>query len=418
MPNLTDTTPKPRSPAPHVDPVFIWPTPERSDLLFWVERNGDLPVNKSWSFGDAYRDAVTYPDHKLVYVEPQTPEKWSKWYYASNRISEDAYNWNHTTADLGGTRFDAVTRDYLVPRSSYSATSPAAGSAMPDVPSGKFSGYILVNRVQKRTSTQLDSIYVAETRTYIKRTTTTRIGVDSLNGLPLSRITTLYYTGEEVSGPGLAIEALVADTDNSYWGLQADGYSRTVEQLSGSWYAVTTEQIIGGTFAAGVVGVDSFTTNETMYWPPILDELEFLKWARKDGGEDVYPAVRFSPEGYRGPTKVTVTRTWSKTPVTVDQVEPMQPTRIYYASPFFTLNIPECLHGTIFAECEILSTSDPVYDQNTGSKRYFGATNHTSWPTDFLIDDDQQPFRGGYLRTRKVATPPTPNTDVDWTTGT
>ena len=42
-----DPTP-PRSPAPSIDPVFTWPTPGREDFLFFVERNGDLPVNKNW----------------------------------------------------------------------------------------------------------------------------------------------------------------------------------------------------------------------------------------------------------------------------------------------------------------------------------------------------------------------------------
>lgn len=166
--NVPDTNPQPRSPAPQIDPVFIWPTPERQDLLFWVEKNADLPKNKTWAFGDAYPDAVRYPNHKLIYVEPQTPSKWSKWYYASDRINEDNYNWEINSGD-------ELIRTYLVPRAKY--RQRAAGSAgllsgeftYPPVGTADsaFANYGFADDTQVRADSQLDSIYVIIRRRFL-----------------------------------------------------------------------------------------------------------------------------------------------------------------------------------------------------------------------------------------------------------
>ena len=145
-----------------------------------------------------------------------------------------------------------------------------------------------------------------------------------------------------------------------------------------------------------------------------------MDWTKKDGGVEIYPALRFHPEGYQGPCKNTITRTWSKTPFTIPVVEILQPTRIYYASPYFTVNIPECLHGAVAFQCDIRDTNDPKYTQNVGSTRYFAATNPddgNTWPTTIVAYDDQEPFRGGYLRTRRVVDRPAIPANVNWTTG-
>ena len=413
-----DPTP-PRSPAPHIDPVFIWPTPSKAEFLFYVERNGDLPANQGWAYGDAYRDAVRYPDHKLVFVSPQTPDKWSRWYYVSDRVNQESYNWDHSTADLGGRKFNAITRTYFTPRAGYDPLAPVPGAAMPDVPAGLFSGYVFVAKEQREADENLNPLYVFEVRTYIKRSTITQLGVDSLNGKALSSTTTLFYATEVVTG-SITAENIFAAPANAYWGLQADGTQRSGQQLSDHWYAITSEVVVGGTFSGGEVAVDSapWETTENYYWPPVLNQLEFLDWVRNDGGTDFYPAIRFEPEGYNGPCRAVVTRTWKSTPYT-DVVVPEQflPTRVYYACPFFTLNIPECLHGLSYAECDI-GSGDPVYDVNSGSRRYFSATNFTSWPDTMTASEVQTPFRGGFMKTKVVVDKPVAPASIGWTTGT
>lgn len=407
-----ETELKPRTPAPQVEPVFSFPTPEKRDLMFWVEHNSDFPRNKvsQWAYGDLFDGPGSHglQDYQLVFVTPQTPVNWERRFYVKDRWEEDAYNWENTTADLGGRKFDAVQRTYVTPRADYVPGTPAAGAAMPNVPAGLFSGYILVGKEQTRIGEQvLDSLYVAEVRTYIKRSTITQLGVDTLNGEALSSTTTLYYATEIVSG-GLSIEALFAAPSNAFWGLLADGTQRVGEQLSDHWYAVTVETVVGGTFSGGFVTVDSYETTENYYWPPVLETIEFLDWVREDGGVDIYPAIRFEPEGYNGPCIAQITRFWKSTPFT-DIVVPDQllPTRIYYSCPFFTLNVSECLHTLVWAECDI-GSGDPVYSENSGSRRYFSATSPTTWPVSLTAIDEQQPFRGGYLRTTMVIYSPVP----------
>ena len=237
-PDPSRKEPRPRTPAPRIDPVFLWPTPSKADLMFYVERSGDLPVNKTFEYGSQYFDPITYPDHKLVYVSPQTEDKWSRWYYASKRLLEDEYNWSFTDADIGGTKFKAVAREYVTLRDEFDPATPAMGAAMADLPKDKFDGdYVLAERIQAKTpDTELNSLFVFERRTYVQRVTISEDGYDKqLEGNLQSR-STLFYRGELIDA--VAIETLVADETNTYWGLQADKTSRSAKQLSTNWFLV------------------------------------------------------------------------------------------------------------------------------------------------------------------------------------
>jgi hypothetical protein len=216
---------------------FIWPTPNSSDYLFYVIRTADTPPIE-WNYGDPFGSA--HPNHKLVYVSPVDQQGRCKFYYASDRINQDAYNWEFTSADIGGTKFNAVMRTYLIPRASFSETSPAMGSAMPNVPVDKFAGpYVLAERAQKRTGEQeFDSLYVIEQRTYIKRCTLTEIV-----GSKISKEETLYYKTEIVTN-GFSASALFDNSSNSYWGSQGNGITRTGKQLSCEWYLIVEEQAL------------------------------------------------------------------------------------------------------------------------------------------------------------------------------
>lgn len=239
---MAKNEPAPRTPAPAIDPVFVWLTPDKRDSLFYVEKSGDLNANKDdqWNYGDAYRGRVAFPNHRLVYVSPQTADKWSRWYYAAPRVNQDAYNWQHTVADIGGTRFSAVQRAYVSLRSEYKPLEPTMGSVMPNEPPDLFTEtFILANRNETPTGQQeIDSLFIAETLVYVKRVTITEVGIRQRTGKGEFDVTTLYYRGEVVTGSS-TIEALVADQANAYWGAQADGSFRGVNQLSENWFAVT-----------------------------------------------------------------------------------------------------------------------------------------------------------------------------------
>jgi hypothetical protein len=335
-------------------------------------------------------------------------------------------NWEFSTCSIGGRQFPSVQRTViLLSNVSYQPSgttfdifahaTPAIGSAMPVETGSPFTGagYILADRQVVKSGMQLEPVFVVERRNYIIRTSRKNIGTDPLNGKPLWSETSLYYQGETVSG--MAVETLFADSTNAYWGLQTNGTRRTGQRLSCAWYAITTELVVAGTEAGGIVAIDSYESTVDFYWPPVLQNLEFMDWDRRDGGTDIYARNDFNPDGYSGPCTCIVTRTWSRTPVTGLTEEKMLPTPVIYMSPFFRLSIPACLHGELSLVCDI-GNSDPYYKQNTGSTRTVeasklgtsgsGTSNCTDWPSTIRAYDSQVPFRGGYLRTVRIIDAP------------
>lgn len=405
-------TNSPRRPAPQTQPVFIWPTPEEQDRVFYVEKDSRLPKNApdkvTFEYGDPYHEnTVRFPNHKLIYVMPETDERWSRWYYASDRINQDEYNWEHAQADIGGQRFNIVRRTYLNPRATYDPLTPAQGAAMPNVPVGKFpAGYVMAEREQRRTGDkEFDSLYVIETRSYVQKVSIISNEFDELTGGNLPITLTWYYATEEVPGTGLTAAELFADSDNSYWALQDDANLRIGKQLTAAWYLITESKMVAGTPVGGVITIGSYDTTENYYWPAVLDDVEFMDWERRNGGTDIFPRIVMLREAFKGPCKATVTRSWSKDPQSVTVPDQMLPVGIDYASPFFRLNIPDCLHGSFNAVCDI-GTADPDYKQNVGSTRNFPATNYTDWPATIFASDEQAPYKGGYLRTSVTITRP------------
>ena len=317
------------------------------------------------------------------------------------------HNWEYSTCSIGGQQFPSVQQTIILKAAEISASSPEPGSAMPTVSGQIFhgAGYILVDRQISNSGLELEPAFRVERRNDVLRSISRQVGVDSLNGKPLGATTELYHANEEVLEDTTAA-ALFATPGASFWGLQDDGRQRTGTQLSCAWYSITTEQTIGGDYGGGIVDVGSYTTNEPFYWPPVLKTFELLTWERKDGGEEIYPVVKFEPDAYEGPCKNEVTLTWKRTKHTIAPVVPMKPTPIHYSSPYYSLNIPACLHGLVECKCDT-GNSDPIYKANTGSLKQFPATNQVEWPSGGLLAyDDQEPFRGGYLRTTRTVYPP------------
>lgn len=414
--------------------VKLFPTAKATDVLFYVECTNVLPKNKNPEYDTPYRDCFPhapedFPNHKLVFITPADDTGKQKWYFAADREAQDDYNFAFSDADIGGVKFKSVERTYVIRRDSFSPDDPTMGTPMPDTPESMFgtgtgtpkviTDYVLAERAMGATpEKELNSLYVFEKRTYVKRTTIRSLGVDELNGKMLFSDETLWYSGEVVTSEDSSeytVEQLFAAPAHWYWGLQSNGTQRSGKQLTAAWFLVTTEQVIGGAFTDGLVSVDEVTTNENFYWPPVLNQIDTANiWDKREGGSEIYPAFRFEPEGYSGPTLCKVTRTWSISPQTIVEIPQMLPTSIHYGSPYYTINIPECLHIQVEIFCNI-GNSDPVYSPKVDSNRKFTATNHTTWPATIVGEDSQQPFRGGYLRTKKLFYRPTYPTSVGWT---
>lgn len=412
------------NPTPQRQRVISFVSPTVGDILFYelvdARRIGEKNVPE---YGTPHPDHHAWPHHKLVLIATDSGERGAdaqgrffRYYYAAERDNQDLYNWEFDKADIGGVAFDAVTRTYVTPRESFDAAAPTMGSAMPNIPTDKFTGsYVLARRKQQRIGDrELDSLFIVDQHTYVKRCTIRSIGVDSSNGLPLISTETLYFSSEIVTGSTTAA-ALFAAPTNGYWGLQADGHARTGRQLSCEWYQIISEQRVAGAYNAGtgIITVSGFETTKNYYWPPVLqnaDGVEFLNWARRDGSVEIHPRIVFARDGYNGPCKAVISRTWSKSPQVISALTQMLPTPINYSSPFFDLNVPECLHPAITAQCNI-GTSDPVFSSNAGSARTTARTNHLSWPATIVAADDQEEHRGGYLRTQITIYQPS-NDDV------
>lgn len=395
------------TPATRRQFVKMFPTPRVEDTLFFelVDKSRkEIPA-----YGTPHPDTALYPNHFFCFLEPAVDESgdWNRWWYIAGRSLQDTYNWESVKADIGGQKFDAVTRSYVTLRSVYSDTTPAMGAAMPNTPTGLFTGtYVLAQRREVRSNDpKIDSLFVIDERTYVKKTTIKTLGFDDVCKRVLSESETLYYATETVGSTGLTASALIDAPTNSYWGLQSDGVVREGRQISAGWYAITERQAMAGTFTLGVLEVDSYTGNIDYTWPPVIQFVEFMDWERRDGGIDIHPRVVFKRERYTGPCACETTVTWSKTKFTIAAADTVLPNGGHYGSPFFNVSLPDCLHGNLAFQCNIGNT-DPDYKQNVGSMRILLATNETDWPSELTIEDDQRPFRGGYLRTVRKVYPP------------
>lgn len=397
-----------------------------------TEQRLTLPLN-----GSIFQTTRTVPTEKPVPKKGETMEGEFGGQYATNVILESsvtpnkgqrqlqithckippveeqlASNWEWSEINTAIGALKGVARTYIYLTSEFSETSPALASAMPiysgtTVPAGAVTGqftnedgYILFSRDVVSSGTQLEPIYRVERCQYIKRKIVTSIGVDAANGNPLYATVELRHRDEIQSG-STTYGQLLASPSSSYWGLQTNGTQRTARPATDEWIEITTEQVVSGTFSGGIVAVQNYNTTRNFYWPPVLNALRFLAWPRRDGGVETYPNHDYSKPGYNGPCKAVITRTWSKTPQAIDPPEQMLPTPIHYSSPYFNVNLPECLHAAVTCVCDI-GTADPVYVFGDGSSVTTPRTNFLTWPDTILDADTQEPYRGGYLRTRIV----------------
>jgi hypothetical protein len=434
--------------------IRSFPTPLIEDVLFY--QVGDASLHK-WAErmqkGMQHYDSLKWPDHICIDIQPLADQGDNvfAYFFAADRENQDKYNWEHSKADIGGFKFDTVTRSYIIRRDDYSATSPALGSVMPDTPTGRFdaANFHLVKRGQYRISErarraqstigqpEMDSQYVVEVRTYIDREQIVRSTYDdSVNGVLYTR-QDIYIRGEtydsgdtDSSADDVKIED--AYLTASYWGVGSGGQLKTVEQVSDDAWIVTTQDMIpqsglpsdSALFGGTVLRV--YETKRTFTWPAVLGDdgsgtgwngsaitgligdigVEIMDWEMKDGGSRNFDRPLWQRNGYRGPTRMVIHQEWltqeELDAADIDVVTTMQPKPIDYPSPYLPVSISPSLHGVVYFQSDT-GTSDPKYAANVGSTRYFPATTQTDWPASLVVDCPAEPFRGGYIVTRVTA---------------
>jgi hypothetical protein len=413
------------NPSPQRQSVVTFPTPNVNDILFFesvdAERVGtDIP-----EYGSKHPDSKKWPNHRLVHVEaadPKQQNRYYRYYYAADQLDQDNDNWSYTEADIGGTKFDAVARDYVIRRSEFNPELPAMGDTMPDVPVDKFPSsarvdelnqdntdtYVLAQRKQIPLNDKvLNGLYVIEQRVYVKKVPMYRLDYDEFFSKTNYTKQTLMYATEQVSvnSVSYSISDLAKNPDSPYWELSDYGILRTVQQLSDNWYAVTKQQVVN--FDGQTAPSFSYFTTVNYFFPPILKlPIRFDLWEKRSGAHTYVPEVKYEKGAYRGPCKAQVTVSWSKDNAAADVVdEPMQPESIAVSTPYFSLRVGETLHSEVVVDVSNGNT-DATYKYTVG--RYiFEETNHTVWPESLIVSSTVKKFRGGYLKeTTRVYRPP------------
>ena len=415
------------NPSPQRQSVVTFPTPNVNDILFFesvdAERVGtDIP-----EYGTKHPDSKKWPNHRLIHVEAADPKqqtRYYRYYYAADQLDQDNDNWSHTEADIGGTKFDAVARDYVVRRSEFDPELPAMGSTMPDVPADKFPSssrvnelnhnktdeYVLAQRKQTPINDKvLNGLYVIEQRVYVKKVPMYRIDFDEFFGKSnYTKQTLMYATEKPNGGGGDTISDLAKDPRNDYWKLSDYGILRTVQQLSDNWYAVTKQQVVNMTAEGG--GKYGYYTTINYSFPPVLGGIYFDPWEKRSGAVTYSPRVEYKRGAYSGPCRGIVSGFWtndlSTTPVTPLSKVP-QPTSIAVSTPYFNLRVGPTLHGPVSISVSN-GSEDETYVPTAGTYNFDSTEPHTDWPSSLILASTTKKFRGGYLvETTTIFAPPT-----------
>jgi len=158
--------------APYRQDRKIFPTPFSTDVLFSEVR--DCNRTEFPEYGTPHPDHKKWPHHKLIFIKPVDIERNEifEFFYAADRENQDEYNFASSFRSIAGARdFRVVLREYVIPRAEFDPLLPAFKDPMPDVPEGVFGGieYVFFDKQQKKIDqTELDSLYIAEVRTYIE----------------------------------------------------------------------------------------------------------------------------------------------------------------------------------------------------------------------------------------------------------
>ena len=327
--------------------------------------------------------------------------------------------------------------------------------------------YVLFEKKQTRSGDEtLDSLYVVEQHVYVKRVTIVSVDSDKQfpyndyneSGNPYGGLIskeTLYYKNEvvyatvdfsdaEEDTAGIqttgnrilavydsdaakkkaeyvftnknAVYQMPHSAPNTYnfWGVDKHGIMREGKQLSDNWYALF-ERMVVITDSNGKVS--EYFTYKDMGWPAVFGEIVTQQWPRRNGTSQLITYPTFLREAYSGPTKMKIEQFWRREPfeapgstgdngsnLQLANVKPMEPMAMFFTTPMFNIKVPRCLHNE-YTLLFTTGTEDAEWDYISYDVTW-PETNYTTWPSSIVISDDQQPFRGGYLRTKVTAYSP------------
>ena len=154
--------------------VKAYPSPNVGDLLFYELNDSVLPKNKQPAYGTLHRDQSKYPGYKLVYVDAADDMSKQKWFYAADRIEQEAHNWEVSYPYSGIITAPRFSCTFILPRETYVPLDKGTAHPLDDgdeTPefAEKFKGAKLVFERQVPVGfKELDSLYIGVQRIYDK----------------------------------------------------------------------------------------------------------------------------------------------------------------------------------------------------------------------------------------------------------
>lgn len=243
--------------------VLQFATPSIADILFYEVY--DTVEAAIPAYGTAHPDTVKWPNHKLIFVQPEEGSKGhlQRFYYAADRASQDAYNYE-LTEGLG------VTRTYVVPRASYPSVLAVPVGGEPD---SVFTSYGFVSDSLLDAGQPLNGQYIVVQRKY-EPIVKTEIQYEQnleMNVVTTTTIKPFNYqlSVGEVSGPGVVYEVKYV---NQYHSLLVKNQTQTVfgpstyVELDSVWSAkMYTLPNILTSYSVNVVWAAAFSTDPPDY---------------------------------------------------------------------------------------------------------------------------------------------------------
>lgn len=285
---------RPKPDVPERTPVLTFPTPEgQADLLFYESRDGDLPKNKSWKYGDPHPDRAKFPHHELVHVV-EGDGGWQRWYYAADRENQHLYNWQLTNT----TDWPQLTQTFLVRRSDYTLLDTAPTTDLPPTFKGKYVWTFMGEEAREAGEVER-GLFVVLTRSWQD-----------------TREARQTHTLDNDTGELSTSERRMVPESTLASKIDSSGRFTEVTPFSTLVSVATTRQ------ASGLAGQANFgkaartiPLTDNYPWPPILNTIDIAPVLSNPGdfSSDVtgynWRPIWYS-EGYNGPCRGELRETW------------------------------------------------------------------------------------------------------------
>lgn len=160
--------------ANNFEQVRTYPSPNVGDLIFFEYVDSNLAVHQRPAYGTLHRNQVLYTGYQLVLIDAADDTGRQKWFYAADRIEQEAHNWQVSYPYAGIVTAPRFSCTFIVRRDTYDP--PAKGSAHPlddgdETPDTfeRFKGAKLIFETQVSVGfKELDSLYIGIQRIYDK----------------------------------------------------------------------------------------------------------------------------------------------------------------------------------------------------------------------------------------------------------